>query len=79
MSINFEPDVYDTNWANYDIQTKGHVRVLDDLLHSLDCSRYIEGVGYPININHYAYARYSWEYNYIIEHLQKSTTNLGGA
>ena len=50
MSINFEPDVYDTNWANYEIQTKGHVRVLDDLLHSLDCSRYIEGVGYPINI-----------------------------
>lgn len=68
MSINFEPDVYDKNWANYEIQTKGHVRALDDLLHSLDCSRYIEGVGYPININHYAYARYSWEYNYIIEH-----------
>lgn len=68
MSINFEPDVYDTNWANYEIQTKGHVRALDDLLHSLDCSRYIEGVGYPINVNHYSYARYSWEYNYIIEH-----------
>lgn len=68
MSINFEPDIYDKNWANYEIQTKGHVRVLDDLLHSLDCSRYIEGVGYPININHYSYARYSWEYNYTIEH-----------
>ena len=30
MSINFEPDIYDKNWANYEIQTKGHVRTLDD-------------------------------------------------
>lgn len=67
MAINFQPDIYDENWAKYEIKTKGHIAALDSLLINLDCSRYIEGIGYPINVNHYAYARYSWEYSYIIE------------
>lgn len=67
MNNVFNPDTYDVNWAKYEIETKGHIVVLDGLLVSLDCSRYIEGVGYPININHYSYARYTWQYNYTIE------------
>ena len=50
-----------------EIKAKGHEKVLDSLLKELDCSRYIENVGYPITYNCYAYDRTCWKFNYVLD------------
>lgn len=50
-----------------EIKSKGHEKVLDGLLKELDCSRYIENVGYPITYNSFAYDRTCWKFNYVLD------------
>lgn len=65
--MSFSPDNFDYRFINEEIKSKGHEKVLDGLLKELDCSRYIENVGYPITYNCYAYDRTCWKFNYVLD------------
>lgn len=65
--MSFSPDNFDYRFMAEEIKSKGHEKVLDGLLKELDCSRYIENVGYPITYNCYAYDRTCWKFNYVLD------------
>lgn len=65
--MSFSPDNFDYKFMAEEIKSKGHEKVLDGLLKELDCSRYIENVGYPITYNCYAYDRTCWKFNYVLD------------
>ena len=74
--MSFSPDNFDYRFMAEEIKSKGHEKVLDGLLKELDCSRYIENVGYPITYNCYAYDRTCWKFNYVLDDgIKKKESN----
>ena len=65
--MSFSPDNFDYRFMAEEIKSKGYEKVLDGLLKELDCSRYIENVGYPITYNSFAYDRTCWKFNYVLD------------
>ena len=65
--MSFNPDGFDYRFMTEEIKTKGHEKLLDELFKELDCSRYIENVGYPITYNSFAYDRTCWKFNYVLD------------
>lgn len=65
--MSFSPDGFDYRFISEEINSKGHNKVLEELLHDLNCSRHIENVGYPITYNSFAYDRTCWKFNYVLD------------
>ena len=61
-----ELDNSDINWINKEIRDKGYIKVLDDLLHSLDVTRYLpEGIRITAT-TYYTYKIDLLYYDYVI-------------
>lgn len=61
-----ELDKSDINWINKEIRDKGHIKVLDDLLHNLDVTRYLpDGIRITAT-TYYTYKVDLLYYDYVI-------------
>lgn len=61
-----ELDKSDINWINKEIRDKGHIKVLDDLLHSLNVTRYLpDGIRITAT-TYYTYKVDLLYYDYVI-------------
>ena len=72
----FQPDKFEINYINNELENKSVKDVLDDLLKWSDCTRIYNDGSRPMTTYHYGYIVNAWYYDYVLQYAKEKNINV---